>query len=221
MRIENIRSTERFGSVRIHDIQKVLEIDSGKTGMPPVGAPTVIKIDDEIIRNMEGQMAIVIPAKDEKLQLFEGVLSGVPHDCALIVISNSSRKKVDRFRLEKETLEQFCRYAQRSAYIIHQKDTAIAEIAKQAGYTDIIDKDGLIRNGKSEGMIIGFLTAMVLGRKYVGFIDADNYFPGAVLEYIKCYAAGFSMSASPYSMVVHDILLSHWRPTFVRTSPGN
>ncbi|MFC1979285.1 mannosyl-3-phosphoglycerate synthase [Chloroflexota bacterium] len=179
MRIENIRSTERFGSVRIHAIQNVLELDSGITGIPPVGAPTVIKIDDEIIRNLEGQMAIVIPAKDEKLQLFEGVFSGVPHDCALIVISNSSRKKVDRFRLEKDTLQQFCRYAQRSAYIIHQKDTAIAEIAKQAGYTDLIDKDGLIRNGKSEGMIIGLLTAMVLGKKYVGFIKVTAEYPTA------------------------------------------
>lgn len=211
MRIENIRSTERFGSVRINDVQKVLELDSGKTENPPVGAPTGIKIHDEVIRSLEGQMAIVIPVKDEKLQLFEGVISGVPHDCSLIVVSNSSRKKVDRFRLEKDTLEQFCRHAQRSAYIIHQKDAAIAEIAKQAGYTDLIGEDGLVRNGKSEGMVIGLLMAMVLGKKYIGFIDADNYFPGAVLEYVKSYAAGFSMSTSPYAMVR---ILWRYKPKF-------
>jgi len=212
MRIENIRGTERFGSVRIHDAQKVLELDSGKrTDIPSVGTPTVIKLDDEVLRSFEGQMAIVIPAKDEKLQVFEGVISGVPHDCALIVVSNSSRKPVDRFRLEKDTLEQFCRHAQHSAYIIHQKDAAIAEIAKQVGYTDLIDEDGLIRNGKSEGMIIGLLVAMALGKKYIGFIDADNYFPGAVLEYAKSYAAGFSMSTSPYAMVR---ILWRYKPKF-------
>jgi len=211
MRIENIRNTERFGSVRIHDVQKVVELDSGKTEIPPVGTPTVMKIDDEVLRSFEGEMAIVIPTKDEKLQLFEGVISGVPHDCALIVISNSSRKKVDRFRLEKDTLEQFCRHAQRSAYIIHQKDTTIAQIAQQAGYTDLIGEDGLVRNGKSEGMVIALLMAMALGKKYIGFIDADNYFPGAVLEYAKSYAAGFSMSTSPYAMVR---ILWRYKPKF-------
>ena len=119
-------------------------------------------------------MAIVIPAKDGKLQLFEGVISGVPHDCSLIVVSASSRKRVDRFKLEKDALEQFCRHTQRTAYIIHQKDAAIAEIAKQVGYTDLIDQDGLVRNGKSEGMIMGLLMALVLRKKYIGFIDADR-----------------------------------------------
>ena len=200
MRIESILNTERFGSVRINDIQKVLELDSGtKADIPPAGAPTVIK--DEVIRSLEEQMAIVIPTKDGKLQLFEGVISGVPHDCSLIVVSGSSRKRVDRFKLEKDALEQFCRHTQRTAYIIHQKDAAIAEIAKQVGYTDLIDQDGLVRNGKSEGMIIGLLMALVLRKKYIGFIDADNYSPGAVLEHVRSYAAGFSMSKSPYAMV--------------------
>ena len=30
MRIELPRYTERFGSVRMHDVQKVLELDSGR-----------------------------------------------------------------------------------------------------------------------------------------------------------------------------------------------
>ncbi|MEJ2083582.1 MAG: mannosyl-3-phosphoglycerate synthase [Acidobacteriota bacterium] len=33
------------------------------------------------------------------------------------------------------------------------------------------------------------------------FVDADNYFPGAVEEYIREYAAGFAISRSDYSMV--------------------
>jgi len=43
----------------------------------------------------------------------------------------------------------------------------------------------------------------------IGFIDADNYFPGAVWEYVKCYAAGFSMAQSPYAMVR---ILWHYKP---------
>ncbi len=46
-------------------------------------------------------------------------------------------------------------------------------------------------------------------KDYVGFIDADNYFPGAVWEYTKCYAAGFSMATSPYAMVR---ILWHYKP---------
>jgi mannosyl-3-phosphoglycerate synthase len=50
-------------------------------------------------------------------------------------------------------------------------------------------------------MIIGLLAAKAAGKEYVGFIDADNYFPGSVLEYVRNYAAGFSLAQSPYSMV--------------------
>lgn len=45
------------------------------------------------------------------------------------------------------------------------------------------------------------LIAIMAKRDYVGFIDADNYFPGAAWEYTKCYAVGFSMAKSPYVMV--------------------
>jgi mannosyl-3-phosphoglycerate synthase len=38
-------------------------------------------------------------------------------------------------------------------------------------------------------------------KKYVGFIDGDNYFPGAVNEYVKIYAAGFGMASTPYSNI--------------------
>jgi len=40
-----------------------------------------------------------------------------------------------------------------------------------------------------------------MGKEYVGFIDADNYIPGAVHEYVKIFASGILMSSSPYSMV--------------------
>jgi len=202
MFIESPRYTERFGSIRMNQVQKVVALDSGlKSELPPHGAMGVIKIDEETIKYYEDRMAIVIPVKDEKLKLFEGVVSGVPHDCLAIVVSNSQIKKVDRFRMEGDALEQLCRFTFRQALIAHQKDPAIAKAAMEAGYDDLLGEDGLVRNGKSEAMVIGLLMAKAAGKEYVGFVDADNYFPGAVLEYVRNYAAGFSLAQSPYSMV--------------------
>lgn len=202
MRLETTRYTERFGSVRINDLQRVIELDSGRIeNMPTKEAIGVKKIEDEVIRDIERRMAIVIPTRDEKLKLFEGVISGVPHDCLIIVVSNSQINRVDRFRMEGDTLAQFCHFSQREALILHQKDPLLAETLGEAGYADLLGEDGLIRDGKSEGMVVGWLMAKLAKKDYVGFIDADNYFPGAVWEYAKCYAVGFSMATSPYAMV--------------------
>jgi len=202
MFIESPRYTERFGSVRMSHVQRVISLDSGvRSGLPSHGAMGVIKIDEETIRYFEDRMAIVIPTKDEKLRLLEGVVSGVPHDCLVIVVSNSQREGVDRFRMEGDALDQLCRFTLRQALIIHQKDPAIAKAAMEAHYDDLLDEDGLVRDGKGEAMIIGLLVAKAARKEYVGFIDADNYFPGSVLEYVRNYAAGFSLAQSPYSMV--------------------
>lgn len=202
MRIESPRYTERFGSVRINDVQEVLELDSGRAKeLQPHEDIAVKKIEEDVIKDLEEKMAIVIPTKDEKLKLFEGVVSGVPHECLVIVISNSQRRRVDRFRMEQDALSQFCHFTRRQAQIIHQKDPVLAQAIAEAGYTDLLDKDGLVRDGKAEGMVSAILMAIVAKKQYVGFIDADNYFPGAVWEYVKCYASGFSMANSPYAMV--------------------
>jgi mannosyl-3-phosphoglycerate synthase len=103
MRIESPRYTERFGSVRINDVQKVLELDSGRAKELPQEENTAVqKIDEDVIKDFEEKTAIVIPIKDEKLKLFEGVISGIPHECLIIVVSNSQRKRVDRFRMEPQ-----------------------------------------------------------------------------------------------------------------------
>jgi len=202
MRIESPRYTERFGSVRINEVQKVLELDSGRGKALPLNENIAVqKIEEDIIKDIEEEMAIVIPIKNEKLKLFEGVISGIPHDCLLIVVSNSRRKRVDRFRMEKDTLNQFCHFTHRQALIFHQKDPILAQALNEAGYTDLIGEDGLVRSGKAEGMIAATFIAMAANKKYVGFVDADNYFPGAVWEYVRCFTAGFSMAKSPYAMV--------------------
>jgi mannosyl-3-phosphoglycerate synthase len=59
----------------------------------------------------------------------------------------------------------------------------------------------MVRAGKAEGMLIGMLLAKMAGKEYVGFIDADNYVPGAVNEYVKIFASGIAMSQTPYVMV--------------------
>ncbi len=210
MRIETQRYTERFGSVRLNEVQKVLELDSGRAkALHPLENIAILKIEEEAIKDYEEKMAIAIPIKNEKLKLFEGVISGVPHDCLIIVVSNSQTKRVDRFRMEKDALNQYCNFTRRSALIIHQKDPLLAKALAEAGYTDLLGEDGLVRNGKSEGMIIAILLAALVKKSYIGFIDADNYFPGSVWEYVKCYATGFSLAKSPYSMVR---ILWHYKP---------
>jgi len=210
MRIETQRYTEHFGSVRLNEVQKVLELDSGRAAAPhsPQNI-AVLKIEEEVIKDYEEKLAIAILIKDEKLKLFEGVISGVPHDCVVIVVSNSQRKQVDRFSIEKDALAQYCHFTRRSAFIVHQKDPVLAEAVADSGYTELLGEDGLLRDGKSEGMIVALLLAMLLQKSYIGFIDADNYFPGSVWEYVKCYAAGFSLAKSPYSMVR---ILWHYKP---------
>jgi len=210
MRIESSRYTERFGSVRINDVQKVLELDSGRAKELPIQENIAVeKIEEEAIKDLEEKMAIVIPIKDEKLKLFEGVISGVPHECLIIVVSNSQRKRIDKFKTEQDAVKQFCHFTRRQALIFHQKDPILAQALAEAGYTDLLGEDERVKDGKAEGMVAAMLIAMMVEKEYVGFIDADNYFPGAVWEYAKCYAAGFSMAKSPYAMVR---ILWHYKP---------
>jgi len=154
MRIETQRYTERFGSVRLNEVQKVLELDSGRAEEPKAPKDiAVLKIEEEVIKDYEEKMAIAIPIKDEKLKLFEGVISGVPHDCHIIVVSNSKRKGIDRFRMERDALSQYCHFTRRSALIIHQKDPVLAKALAESGYTELLGENGLLKDGKCEGMV--------------------------------------------------------------------
>src|SRR5436309_998343 len=202
MKLDVPRFTERFGSVSLHGVQRVYELDSGHKNKHPKTESEVIRsIDDEIISKIESEMSIVIPIKGERLKLLEGVLSGIPHDCLTIIVSNSPRQPIDRYKLEREAIEQFNRFAEKNSLIVHQKDPGVSEALREIGYTDLLLDDGTVRSGKAEGMIIGMLLAKMSGKDYVGFIDADNYVPGAVNEYVKIFASGIAMSTTPYTMV--------------------
>src|SRR5918996_1484281 len=200
MKLDLPRYTERFGATSLHGVQRVYELDSGFDDGRPV-SESIVNIGNNQIVDIERRMAIVIPTKGERLRLLEGVLSGIPHDCLTIIISNSPRQPVDRYKLEKEALQQFNRFVGRNAFILPQRDPVLSEVLKDVGYNSILAPDGTVRTGKAEGMVIGMLLAKMAGKEYVGFIDADNYVPGAVNEYVKIFASGIALSQTPYVMV--------------------
>ena len=201
MLIEMPRHTEIFGSVKIHEMQRVLKIDSGR-----FPNPRAKDIPFDEIKDVLRRFVIIVPAKDEKIHLLDGVLRAIPFDCTVIVVSNSSREAPDLYKMEKELVKNLHELTQQEILIVHQKDPDLGFAFYEAGYDHLLDKDTVVRDGKAEGMIIGMLLAKALGKDFIGFSDADNYIPGSVREYVIDYAAGFCMAESPYSMV-----RLHWK----------
>lgn len=201
MKLDYPRYSERIGSLNIHSLQKVYEIDSGESDEFSRAHKIIKSISNSELESVFDRLAIIIPIKSEKIKLLEGVLSGIPHDCLVIVVSNSPRYPIDRFKIECNTLKHFIHFVDRDAIIIHQKDEKLANILRKVGYTSILNENNVIRDGKAEGMVIGMIIAKMWGKEYVGFIDADNYIPGAVNEYVKIFAAGILMAQSQYCMV--------------------
>jgi mannosyl-3-phosphoglycerate synthase len=203
MRIEYPHRHERFGAVRIHETTQVIELDSGLDGDPEaatVDGRVVNLVPPAAVRTVERTMAIVVPTKNERRKVIEGVLSGIPHDCLIVLVSASDRTPVDRYALELEVLDRFCRSADRPAIAVHQADPGLADAVRNAGMSDLVD-GGLVRRGKGEAMVIGMLLTALAGKEHVGFVDADNYVPGAVHEYVKVFAAGLHLAPTPYAMV--------------------
>ena len=192
MKIEIPREIERIGLVEIYGLQKIYELE-GSMGL--FGREGVIEnIPTEVLYDRMREMAIIVPVKNENLKLIEGVLVGIPNTCQIIIVSNSDRGPVDKFAIEKNAIKNYARFANKKILIVHQKDLGVSRSFQNAQYNTILDENGIVKSGKAEGMIIGTLMAKWLGKKYLGFVDSDNYFPGSVLEYIKEYAAGFSIN---------------------------
>lgn len=203
MRIEYPHRHERFGAVRIHETTQVIELDSGLAADPDattVDGRLVNLVPPAAVHAVEQHMAIVVPTKNERRKVIEGVLSGIPHDCLIVLVSASERGPVDRYALELEVLDRFCRSADRPAVAVHQDDPGLAGALGSAGMGSMVDGH-LVRRGKGEAMVVGMLLAAVAEKDHVGFIDADNYVPGAVHEYVKVFAAGLHLAPTPYAMV--------------------
>ncbi len=215
MILEIPREVERFGAVHFGGLQKVFELDSGPKKDNVGDTKSVIRrICYEDLYNIQKKMAIIVPVRNERLKLIEGVLCGIPHQCLIVVVSNSPRKPVDRYQIEQDTLNDYRIFVKKNMLMVHQKDPPLASALRNTGYSRILDRRGEIKDGKAEGMIIGILLAALAKRKYVGFIDADNYFPGSVEEYVREYAAGFIMNKSKYSMVR---IAWHSKPKIVKS----
>lgn len=194
MLIETPRHFETIGAVKLYDIQRVIKLDSELSDNPLFY--TFSKSDLHKVLN---DLSIVIPIKNERINLFDGALRSIPHNCPIIVVSNSNEK---RCKVEKEVVKQFYNVTEHPIMYIHQKDPNVALAFKELKYYDILNGKGeFVRDGKGEGMIIGILVAKAIGSKYVGFVDADNYLPSSIYEYVLDFAAGIKMSKSPYSMV--------------------
>ena len=108
------------------------------------------RISHESFHKVEEDMVIVIPVKNERIKLLEGVLLGIP--AQIIVISNSPRGPIDRFMMiEKKALERMASFMGKDILVFHQKDPELALACEAAGYTSILDDEGIVRNGKAEG----------------------------------------------------------------------
>lgn len=201
MRIESPREAERIGGVLIHAVQQAFELDSGPRGEDDRSPGVIQRFSYDRLHEIEKDMVIVVPMKNERLKLLQGVLYGIPHQCQVIVVSNSPRAPMDRYSIEVDALESFARYTGKSMIVAHQRDPELGAALAEAGYEELLDETGVVRNGKAEGMLLGTLLASLTGRKYIGFIDADNYFPGSVHEYVRLYSAGFAQARSHHAMV--------------------
>ena len=202
MRIEVPRRHERFGAVRIHEVIQVVEIDSGRADLSQeitVGGG-VAHVPTGRLLDVEEDLAVVVPVKGERRRVLAGVLSGIPNACPVILVSASERSPVDRYALETEVLGDFCDQTGRRAVAIHQGDSGVAKALASSHLPELVHGDR-VRSGKGEAIALGVLVAKGLGCRAVGFVDADNYVPGAVHEYVKAFAAGLSMAPTPYAMV--------------------
>jgi mannosyl-3-phosphoglycerate synthase len=202
MRIELPREAERLGSILFFSRQKTYLLDSGMDDDSEFLHPffTIQRVSYEQLHTIEKKMAIVIPMKDERLPLLEGILTAIPYSCLPIIVSNSQRDPIDKFRMEVIAIDDYCRFAKRNCVIVHQKDEGVSNALKLSGYSELLGPDGLVKDGKAEGMILGIIFSHMAKKDFVGFIDSDNYFPGSVFEYVRIFTASMALSKSPYSM---------------------
>lgn len=188
---------EAYGAVKIFELARVLELDSLGVTTKLSGTYTV---SYEVLEEYAASTAIVVPVKDEDIMALEGVLRAIPHASPIILVSASRSFPVDAYSREVELARTIHSVTGREILVIHQRDPAWAEVLAGTPLEAMLE-DGMVRRGKGEGMVLGVIAAAGIGARYVGFIDSDNYVPGAANEYSKIYYLGFSLSGSPYTMV--------------------
>jgi mannosyl-3-phosphoglycerate synthase len=140
--------------------------------------------------------AFVISHKTESMDTLAGVLWYLPVSSPIIVVTNCPQQEYgDLVRGLRAHLTSHLHI-----YVIHQKDAALAAFFHSHGLDSILGPDGLVRDGKGEGMYIGTLLADLLRfPRWVVFYDADNLVPCALLEYTLALGRLFLAADSTYA----------------------
>jgi len=188
---------DTYGAVKIFELSKVHSLLAVKGEWKP----GLYNIPDfRELEKIAESTAIVVPVRDEDLMVFEGVLMAIPVYSPLIIISASTQHPLNIYSIEIDVVKTLHRVTGRPVIIVHQRDPIIAEEIREY-VPGIVDEDGLVRYGKGEAVLLSVLLADGLKAENIGFIDADNHIPGAVLEYTLIYYTVLNMSESDYKMV--------------------
>ncbi|MEM1628892.1 MAG: mannosyl-3-phosphoglycerate synthase [Desulfurococcaceae archaeon] len=187
---------EVYGAVKFYELIRVYSLFAvGYQRSGFYSLPTFRDLED-----IASTTAIVIPVRDEDLFALEGVLRAIPIYSPVIIVSASSRSPINIHNMEIDIARSIYKTTGRTIVVIHQKDPLLGEILGES-IPDILDNDNTVRYGKGEGLLLGILVADGLRASNIGFIDADNYVPGAVLEYTMIYYTVLGMSETRYKMV--------------------
>ncbi|KAH5617580.1 hypothetical protein HBI23_253400 [Parastagonospora nodorum] len=210
MRLGIAESFIHIGMAKIDNVIEVLALegrddtDTVKDQSRASSGTASLSFSAEALCEIEIQLAIVVPCKNEEAVTLTGVLRGIPHGCLIILVSNSTPRG---FNTESILFERFCVDTDRRGIRIHQQDPGLAMAFQHAGMSDILEAESPfhVRNGKGEAMMIGVVLAKLANRRFIGCVDADNLVPGSVLEYCKVFAAGlhhaFVGTSQPHAMV--------------------
>jgi mannosyl-3-phosphoglycerate synthase len=141
--------------------------------------------------------AFVVCHKSECLETLLGVLWYLPVNSPILVVTNCPEQQFGE--IKKGLEENLVRHTR--IFLIHQKDVLIAQFFHDRSVHHLLSPEGVVVDGKGEGMYIGALCALLLGYpQWVLFFDADNLVPSALLEYTFAMAQLFlsaPMRSSP------------------------
>ncbi|KAL2139129.1 hypothetical protein VTI28DRAFT_5738 [Corynascus sepedonium] len=221
MRLTRPSETRSFGLLHIVGEAQVVDLDApapgrgsqggGVSGQTEHGGVATICCSRDALDAVLSDMVIVVPCKDEDLAIIRGVILAIPPPCLVILVSNCKRGEHDEYMQQAAMVRALGREG-RQILAVHQKDAAAAAAFRAVGMEELCDSSGAgsasgsassdgstIRNGKGEGMVLGIALAAAFcpERRYIGFVDADNFCAASVTEYCKIFAAGFAMSPSP------------------------
>jgi mannosyl-3-phosphoglycerate synthase len=207
MRLTSPPKPRRFGQLQVAGEVSILELDAhahpglqkGSNGTQGNAEGGNFCVSSSSLDEILSEMVIVVPCKDEDLDVIRGVIAAIPHACLVILVSNCKRAEDDAYEQQVKMVHTFAGYG-RQILVIHQKDSVAAAALQASRMSELLDPaDGRIRNGKGEGMLLAIAIAEAFcpEKRYVGFVDADNFIPATVSEYCTAFAAGFAMSRSP------------------------